>query len=261
MDLGIANRKALVLGASGGLGRAIASTLAQEGVTVALAGRNRDALEAEVARIHAQGGQGLSVVFDLKDADSAHAAVTRIDAELGGIDILVNNSGGPPASPAADVKAQQWLTEFQAMVLSLIRITDLILPGMRTRKWGRVITCASSGVVAPIPDLGISNTLRSALTGWSKTLAREVAPEGITVNVVVPGRIATGRVRQLDAARAAREGKPIEEIQKISMASIPLQRYGEPEEFANAVAFLASARASYITGTMLRVDGGMIPSI
>jgi 3-oxoacyl-[acyl-carrier protein] reductase len=143
----------------------------------------------------------------------------------------------------------------------MMYITDLVLPGMRAKRWGRIITSTSSGVVAPIPNLGISNTLRSALVGWSKTLAREVAGDGITVNVVLPGRIATGRIRQLDEARAQREGKTVQEILKDSTSSIPMRRYGDPEEFANAVTFLASKRASYITGTMLRVDGGMIQSV
>ena len=261
MDLKTEGKTALVLGASGGLGSAIAFVLAQEGAAVALAGRNRDVLKAGVDRIRTEGGQAISESFDLTDTDALSAFVTRIDGEFGGVDILINVSGGPPPTTASGVSPQQWVKEFQAMVVSLIHATDLVLPGMRARKWGRIITCASSGVVAPIPNLGISNTLRPALLGWSKTLAREVAADGITVNVVIPGRIATDRVRQLDTGRAAREGKSVEEVEKSSMASIPMQRYGDPDEFANAVAFLASSKASYITGTMLRIDGGMIPSI
>lgn len=261
MDLGIKGKTALVLGASGGLGSTIASVLAQEGAAVALAGRNRDALEAATAQIKAQGGHAISQAFDLTDIDSLHSAISCIEAQFGGVEILINISGGPPATTAANVSPQQWVKEFQAMVVSLIHTTDLVMPGMRARKWGRVITCTSSGVVAPIPNLGISNTLRPALLGWSKTLAREVAADRVTVNVVVPGRIATSRVHQLDTTRAAREGKSVEDIEKASLASIPMQRYGDPDEFANAVAFLASNKASYITGTMLRVDGGVIPSI
>lgn len=261
MDFGMKGRTAAVLSGSGGLGSAIATTLAQEGAAVAVAGRNRDALAATVARIEAAGARALSESFDLTDLEAMKSFVDRIGRELGGVDILVNLSGGPPPTAAAGVSPQQWVKEFQAMIVSLIHATDLVLPRMRARQWGRVITCTSSGVVAPIPNLGISNTLRAALLGWSKTLAREVAADGITVNVVIPGRIATARLRQLDTARAAREGKPIEEVEKSSAGSIPMQRYGNSEEFANAVAFLASSKASYITGTMLRVDGGMIPSI
>jgi 3-oxoacyl-[acyl-carrier protein] reductase len=154
-----------------------------------------------------------------------------------------------------------WSKHFQAMVLSVIAITDRVLPNMRARHWGRVITSTSSGVVAPIPNLAISNALRLSLVGWSKTLAREVAKEGVTANVVVPGRIATSRVRFLDEARAKREGRSVEAVLAESAGSIPVGRYGTPEEYADVVAFLASERAAYITGSVIRVDGGMIASI
>jgi 3-oxoacyl-[acyl-carrier protein] reductase len=147
------------------------------------------------------------------------------------------------------------------MVLGVIALTDRVLPAMRERRWGRVITTTSSGVVAPIPGLALSNVLRLSLVGWSKTLAREVASDGITVNVVVPGRIATGRVRELDEARAEREGSTVEAVVASSLAAIPAGRYGDPDEYAAAVAFLAGEPASYITGAMIRVDGGQIPSI
>jgi 3-oxoacyl-[acyl-carrier protein] reductase len=197
----------------------------------------------------------------LVDTAGLDALVARVNQELGGVDILVNISGGPPSTTAANVPPALWIEQFQAMFLSIIHVTDLVLPGMRAKRWGRIITSTSSGIVAPIPNLAISNTLRSALAGWSKTLAREVAPEGITVNLVVPGRIATRRIKELDEARAAREAKTVAEIVKLSTASIPLQRYGEPDEYANVVTFLASSRASYITGAMIRVDGGMIQTL
>jgi 3-oxoacyl-[acyl-carrier protein] reductase len=147
------------------------------------------------------------------------------------------------------------------MVLGVIHLTDHVLPAMRARRWGRIITSTSSGVVAPIPNLGMSNTLRMSLVGWSKTLASEVGPDDVTVNVVLPGRIATRRITQLDEARAAREGTTAKEVAAASTASIPLRRYGAPHEYGAAVAFLASTAASYITGATLRVDGGLIPSI
>jgi 3-oxoacyl-[acyl-carrier protein] reductase len=147
------------------------------------------------------------------------------------------------------------------MVLSVIAITDRVLPNMRARHWGRVITSTSSGVVAPIPNLGISNALRLSLVGWSKTLSREVGKDGITANIILPGRIATGRIQFLDEAKAKREGRSVEEVAAESTGSIPLGRYGKPEEYADVVAFLASERAAYLTGSVIRVDGGLISSI
>ena len=147
------------------------------------------------------------------------------------------------------------------MVLSVIKITDRVLPNMRERQWGRVVTSTSSGVIAPIANLGISNALRAALLGWSKTLAREVGRDGITSNIVLPGRVATGRIRFLDEQKAAREGRTVEQVSAESTASIALGRYGEPEEYGRVVAFLASTAAAYVTGSVIRVDGGLIASI
>lgn len=147
------------------------------------------------------------------------------------------------------------------MVLSVIKITDRVLPGMRERGWGRIVTSTSSGVVAPIPNLAVSNALRLSLVGWSKSLAREVAAHGITSNIILPGRIATDRIRFLDEAKASREKRSVESVVSESTAAIPAGRYGAPEEYADAVAFLASRRASYITGSVVRVDGGYIQSI
>ncbi len=261
MDLGIAGRNALVLGASGGLGRAIATRLAGEGANVAAAGRSPDALRATAAQIEAAGVTASPVEWDLGDVDAAARVVDEVTRSLGPIDILVNNTGGPPPTSVAGQDPKQWLAHFQSMVLSVIAITDRVLPGMRERKWGRIITSTSSGVVAPIPNLGISNTLRLSLVGWSKTLAREVARDGITANIVLPGRIATDRIRFLDEQKAKREGRPADEVAAESTASIPVGRYGKPEEYGDAVAFLASARASYITGSIIRVDGGLIASV
>jgi 3-oxoacyl-[acyl-carrier protein] reductase len=146
------------------------------------------------------------------------------------------------------------------MVLSVIATTNSVLPGMRARKWGRIITSTSSGVVAPIPNLALSNALRMTLLGWSKTLAREVGGDGVTVNVLVPGRIATARIEALDRAKATRESRPLSDVVRDSVESIPVGRYGQPSEYADAAAFLASQNASYITGAIVRVDGGMISS-
>ena len=145
-------------------------------------------------------------------------------------------------------------------MLSIIKITDRVLPGMRERQWGRIITSTSSGMIAPIPNLAISNALRASLMGWSKTLASEVAKDGVTVNIILPGRIATNRLQQLDEARAIRENRTFEDVSSANLATIPMRRYGKPQEYGDAAAFLASQQASYITGTLLRVDGGATSS-
>ena len=261
MNLGLRGKTALVLGAGGGLGRAIAKALAEEGARVAVGDRKAEHLEPTLADIAAAGSEGLPLAWDLADLSLIDGQVASIERRFGPVEVLVNNTGGPPPTPASGQAPELWGEHFQAMVLSVIALTDRVLPGMRQRKWGRIVTSTSSGVVAPIPNLGISNALRLSLVGWSKTLAREVARDGITANIILPGRIATDRIRFLDKAKAEREGRPVEEVTAESTGSIPVGRYGEPKEYADVVAFLASARASYVTGSVIRVDGGLIASI
>lgn len=261
MDLGIKGRTGLVLGGGGGLGRAIAVALAREGVHVALGDIAREAVEETAKSVEQNGVKALPIVWDLGDLGSIDGHVKEIEDRLGPVDILVNITGGPPPTPAAGQDPALWTKNFQAMILSVIAITDRVLPSMRARKWGRVITSTSSGVVAPIPNLAISNALRLSLVGWSKTLSREVARDGITANIVLPGRVATDRIRFLDEARAKRENRSVESVVAESTSSIPAGRYGDPEEYAAVVAFIASAQAAYVTGSIIRVDGGLIPSI
>ena len=261
MDLRIAGKVALVTGAGGGLGGAIARALAAEGVRVAAADLHEESARRTVQEIEQAGGEAIAVTMDIAELERLSAHLERIRGAFGDVEILVNNSGGPPPSQASGVDPDVWRRQFDAMVLGLIRLTDLVLPAMRERKWGRVITSTSSGVIAPIPNLGISNALRSTLVGWSKTLAREVAADNVTVNVVLPGRIGTSRIAQLDEAKARCEGRSVEAVIEESVRSIPIGRYGRPQEYGDVVTFLASERASYVTGSIVRVDGGYIPSI
>jgi 3-oxoacyl-[acyl-carrier protein] reductase len=261
MDLGIKGKTALVLGAGGGLGRAIAVSLANNGANIAVADIAPRSIAETEAALAGRGSSSVGVTWDLADLAQINGHISTIEAELGPIDILVNNTGGPPPTPAAGQDPALWSKHFQAMVLSVIAITDRVLPGMRERRWGRIITSTSSGVVAPISNLGISNALRLSLVGWSKTLAREVGRDGVTANIILPGRIATDRIRFLDATKAEREGRAVEDVMAESTDSIPLGRYGRPEEYGDVVAFIASERAAYLTGSVIRVDGGLIPSI
>ena len=261
MDLGIQGKVALVMASSRGLGQAMAVSLAREGVKVAVTGRNAEGLQKSVELIEVAGGTALALTWDLSDSTVIDGLVTRIEKELGPVDILINNTGGPPPTPAVGQDPALWQKSFNDMVLSLIAITDRVIPGMRQRHWGRIITSTTSGAVAPIKNLAISNTLRAALLAWSKTLAGEVAADGITVNVIMPGRVATDRLRQLDEARAKRESISYIDVVKASLSQIPLGRYGDPREYGDAAAFLASQNASFITGTVMRVDGGQIQAI
>ncbi len=262
MDLGLAGKRALILAAGGGLGSAIATSLATEGASVFVTDVDTAGLDRVRADLSAAGKTRVeSQVADLSKPADITALCDRALAAFGGVDILINITGGPPAGPLPPVDDDAWHKQFDAMVLSVFRVTRLVLPGMRERKWGRILTSTSSGVLQPIPNLGISNALRASLVTWSKTLANEVAPDGVTVNVLVPGRIHTKRVDELDRAAATRQNKPVEEIVKQSLATIPMGRYGRPDEFSSVAAFLVSEPASYITGTVIRVDGGVIRGV
>lgn len=256
MNLGLENRRALVTGASRGLGRAIALALAAEGAAVTAVARNAERLSQLTPAVSGPGSV-TTRVCDLSDP----AAIQGLTGVLENLDVLVLNTGGPPPGTAADTTDALWSAQFEAMFLSVVRLTRLALPGMRNRRFGRIIAVVSSGVIQPIPNLAISNAIRLALVGWAKTLATEVADQGITVNCLAPGRIATDRVAELDQGRAKREGISLDEVERQSRATIPAGRYGESEEFASMAAFLASTQASYMTGGVIRVDGGMIRSV
>lgn len=255
MKTGLEGKRALVLGASKGLGFGIAQGLAEEGARVAIASRTMEGSKATAEKI---GNGVLPFICDTGKVDQVDALVRDVTEAFGGVDILVLNSGGPPPGKAQGVASEQWRNSFEAMFVNLVRVADNFLPGMIERKFGRIISVISSGVIQPIPNLAISNAIRPALVGWGKTLAAEVASSGVTVNAVAPGRIATDRLKQLDAANAERTGRSMEDVAAAARAGIPAGRYGEIEEFAAAAVFLASEKASFMTGSILRVDGGQI---
>lgn len=261
MDLGLNGKTALVLGGGGGLGSAIALGLAAEGAAVAVADLAEDAAGRVASEIEAAGGKAMAMAWDLGDIDAVDAKVSEVEAGLGAVDVLVAITGGPPPGTGSGQSPDVWRKFFDSMIVSVMAISDRVLPGMRERGWGRIITSTSSGVVAPIPNLGISNALRMTLVGWSKTVAAEVGKDGVTCNIVMPGRIATKRITFLDEKKAEREGRSVDEVRADSLAMIPMGRYGDPKEYADVVTFLASDRAGYVTGSQIRIDGGYIPSI
>jgi 3-oxoacyl-[acyl-carrier protein] reductase len=242
MDLGLSGRTALVCGASSGLGLAAAEALAEEGANVVMFARGRDALQREADRIG-----GLAVRGDVTVPRDLERVVARAHEAFGGIDILVNNSGGPPRGTAVGLTAEAVEAAVELLLLSAIRLTELCLPHLRRSPAGRVINIESSSVREPIDNLALSNSIRPGVIGWAKTLARELGPEGITVNSIAPGRIDTPRI-----AEVYPHG-PTES----DLRAIPLRRLGLPREVGDVVCFLASDRAAYVTASIVPVDGGL----
>ena len=262
MDLGLKSKVAVVAAASKGLGRAVAHELAAEGATVVMCARGQDALDAardEIVR--ATRADVRAVAADVATMEGIErVAKLALDAH-GRVDILVNNAGGPPSGPFEKHPWSEWEKAVQLTLRSAVELTRHVLPGMRERKWGRVVNITSIAVKQPVDGLMLSNSVRAAVTGWARTLANEVAVDGVTVNNVLPGYTKTDRVTQLNAARAASEGVDTNEIQRRIDAQIPMRRMGDAREFAAMVAFLASERASYITAQSIPVDGGWIRSL
>ena len=262
MDLGLKGKRALVLGASRGLGHGIAAELAAEGAELIIASRDAAAIgdaAGNLAAAHAVTVDGL--VCDTGDAAHVDALADAALARFGVVDILINNTGGPPSGPISAVTMDTWQAMFERIVLGIIRLSGHLLPGMREQRWGRIITITSSGVKQPIPQLGISNSLRAAVVNWSKTLSFEIAADNVTTNVMMPGRIKTQRSAEFNAANAERLGIPVAEAEAMANARIPAGRVGTVEEFAALGAFLASERASYITGASIAVDGGAMAGV
>lgn len=262
MDFGINGRVALVAAASKGIGYAAARELAKEGARVFLCSRDEKRASAAAQRLHQETGAAVAGIgADVTDNESVERFVKLALERAGRIDILVNNAGGPPATTFADTDLEMFRKAFELNALSAIRLAKLVLPGMRTQKWGRIVNITSVSVKQPIDGLLLSNTIRAGLTGWAKTVATEVAADNVTVNNVAPGYTLTERQEELATARAAAMGKAKEEMIDLWAAQVPMRRLASADEIGAAVAFLASERASYITGVTLQVDGGWVRSL
>ncbi|WP_109471854.1 SDR family oxidoreductase [Ornithinimicrobium cavernae] len=254
MELGLEKRTAVVLGSTSGIGAAVSRALVAEGANVVTVGR-----DAERTRVHAAAlGSALPVVADLTEPGAAEKIVRLTERVYGSVDIVVLNGGGPPPGTAAAMTGGDVDSAIRLLLGTHLDLVRLVLPGMVERRWGRLIAVGSSGVQQPLPNLALSNVGRAALSGYLKTLAAEVARDGVTVNMVLPGRIETARVHHIDQANAERSGRTVEDVRAASIATIPAGRYGRPEEFAAVVAFLAGEPASYITGEEIRCDGGLV---
>jgi 3-oxoacyl-[acyl-carrier protein] reductase len=262
MDLGLAGRVALVCGSTRGLGRAVAKLLAQESARVAVNGRHDDSVQHVARELASETGQGvLPFAADVGVPAQAEGLVERVHHELGRLDVLFCNASGPPAAPFSQQTGEAFHRAVELNLLSTIHLARAAVPIMRKLQWGRIICLASVAAKQPLPGLILSTTARAGVLGFAKALADEVAAEGITVNVVCPGFIATERITELTETRAKREQRGSQEVMREMVAGIPLGRMGRTDELAASVAFLASERASYITGTALQVDGGFTRSI
>ena len=256
MDFGLKGKRAIVMAASRGLGYASALGLAREGCHLVICSRDQAKIDKAAEAIRsATGAKVKALVADVSSASEAKRLVDTAVSEYGGLEIVVHNAGGPPAGETLAMTEEQWQKAFEQNLLSFTRIVSAAAPEMKKAGYGRILTIASSSIKQPIPNLSLSNAFRAGVWGIAKTLSRELAPQGILINVIAPGRIDTERIAELDQANATKAGRPVEEVRKASVATIPLGRLGKPEELANLVVFLASAAGSYISGQAIMVDG------
>ena len=262
MNLSLANKIAMVSGASRGLGFAVARALAREGVKVSLSSRSPESAASAASLIRAEtGADVLALAADVRSPDAlAHWHHETVD-RFGGVDLLYTNSGGPPPGPVLKFDDAAWQGAFELLLLSALRMIRLAVPVMTARGGGAILLGTSSAVREPIGNLALSTVMRTSVAALSKTLANELAPHKIRVNQLIPGRIDTDRVKEIDAENAKRAGTTVPEQQQRIFATIPMARYGDPDEFAAAAVFLLSGAASYITGASLQVDGGLLHNI
>ncbi|GAB2549001.1 SDR family oxidoreductase [Gracilibacillus alcaliphilus] len=263
MDLHLKGKSVIVTAASKGLGKAIAKKFAEEGAYVLISSRSEQDLQKTQQEIRKETGNDHIeyIVCDMKDVNAIQQMVVRAAQLYGGIDILINNAGGPPPGNFDQVSDNDWQHAFELNLLSFVRTIREVLPYMRKQKQGHIVNLTSSSIKQPIDDLILSNVYRTGLTGLAKSLSQELAADNILINTVGPGRIETGRVQELDRVKAENSGMSYEEVKHTAEESIPLKRYGAPEEFANVVVFLCSDANSYITGQALLVDGGMVKAL
>ena len=262
MDLGLKGKVAMVAGASRGLGYGVARCLAAEGVLVSMASRQEAAIVEAAKRISGETyADTLAVAVDVSNAASIAAWHAKTVEKFGGVDLLFTNAGGPPAGAALSFNDDAWKAAFELLVLSAVRMVRLAVPSMKARGGGAIVVSTSSAVKEPVANLALSNVVRPSAAALSKTLANELAPDKIRVNHLMPGRINTDRVRELDTIRAKATGGTADTVREGWAKTIPLGRYGEPEEYGNAAAFLFSNAARYISGASLQVDGGLIRSV
>lgn len=254
-------RVAVVMAASRGLGRGCAEALATQGFRLVLCARSQQGVDDAVAAIGRDGGEAIGLAADVSKAGDIRTIFDLADQTYGRVDVLVANAGGPPPGPFESLTDEAWREAFELTLMSAVRSINLAIPRMRAVGYGRIIVLGSSSVRMPLANLALSNVFRPGLVGAVKTLAVELAGDGITVNMVSPGRVDTDRVRGLDEGRAKREGTTYEEARSRSERTIPMGRYGRPADVGELVAFLASERAGYITGQSILVDGGLVPSL
>ncbi len=258
MDLGLKGKVAMVAGASKGLGFAVAKALAAEGAIVSMSARNEAAIEAAAARL---GGETFAMAVDVKSAADIQKWATTTIEKFGGVDLLLCNGGGPPAGPSLSFDDAAWQEAANLLLFSTLRMIRAAVPSMTSRGGGAILVSTSSSVKEPIPNLGLSTVLRASVSALAKTLALELAPSKIRVNQIIPGRLDTDRVRELDQINGTKQGISAADAKAKSLTAIPMSRYGEPDEFGRVGAFLLSDAASYMTGATVQVDGGQIKSV